>query len=90
MAVRGVWVAVAEHPDLLMRIPCPSCNEHVDQAAPPSRTPTPGNDAWLCLRCPATVCVCCYVQHTEATHPEMYRPHERPTKDGRKNGGRRK
>lgn len=45
-----------------------------------------GSDAWVCLRCPAIVCVDCYMNHTEKAHPECYDIlQKRPTEEHKKN-----
>jgi hypothetical protein len=66
-----------------MQISCPTCNASIEQNSSPVRGPTnDGSDAWVCLKCPAVVCVWCYHEHTAAKHPEAY--HKKPTEDGKK------
>lgn len=75
----------------LMLIECPNCDREVEQQSPPVRGPGSGaNDAWLCLKCPATVCCWCYIKHIEAHHPEVYEPNKKPTEGSKKNGKHRK
>jgi hypothetical protein len=69
-----------------MIITCPSCSNPIEQNSPPVRGPvSDGSEAWVCLKCPAVICVACYPQHTDKAHPEMYRP-KKPTDGGRKKG----
>lgn len=55
-----------------MKILCPSCRQSIDMAQPAQKEPppTPGNDAWICLWCNATICVYCYWKHTAQVHPK--------------------
>jgi hypothetical protein len=70
----------------VVNVPCPSCNVVVEQASPPVRGPAnDGSEMWLCLKCPAAVCVWCYHGHTAKEHPEAYEPRKKPTVGGKKN-----
>ncbi len=67
-----------------MNISCPNCNQLVHQASAPKRGPSMDNsEAWVCLKCPAVVCVHCYHVHTAQEHPQAYQP--LPTGGGQKN-----
>ena len=67
-----------------MIVACPSCGEKVDQTSAPKRGPTmDGNEMWLCLRCPAVVCIHCYHDHGGKQHPDMYQ--KQPTGGSQKN-----
>lgn len=48
---------------------CPSCGSAVKQYTPPIRGESSQNEAWLCLWCPATICVRCYAEHTHGKAP---------------------
>jgi hypothetical protein len=65
-------------------INCPNCGEAVVQVSAPKRGPAmDSSEMWLCLKCPATVCIHCYHVHTDKEHPDMYQ--KRPTVGGQKN-----
>lgn len=53
---------------------CPSCKALIRMDGEPTGGPDTPGDAWLCFakRCPATVCVYCYIRHNEAAHPALY------------------
>ena len=67
-----------------MTVPCPNCGEQVEQHSAPKRGPAmDGSEMWLCLKCPAIVCVWCYHVHTGEAHPDSYS--EQPSKGSQKN-----
>ena len=67
-----------------MAIPCPNCGEQVVQVSAPKRGPAmDSSEMWLCLKCPATMCVHCYHDHTAKEHPDSYK--QLPSKGGQKN-----
>jgi hypothetical protein len=68
-----------------MQINCPSCNAAIEQQRPPSRSDPGAGEAWICFKCPTTICICCYIQHMEKAHPEVYELKKRPTEGGKKN-----
>jgi len=66
-------------------IPCPNCGEKVVQVSAPQRGPAnDSSEMWLCLKCPATVCVHCYHEHTAQEHPDMYQEQSAKTKKGKR------
>lgn len=74
-----------------MQIKCPTCSNVIIQNSHPIRGPCgDGSEAWLCFKCPAVICVYCYMQHTEKAHPEVYGLVKRPTVGGKKNKKRKK
>jgi len=55
-----------------MIIPCPNCREEVELKSAPIRGhASDGSDAWVCLKCPAIICVECYHDHGVKKHPEI-------------------
>lgn len=64
-----------------MKIPCPTCGSEVELKSQPIRGPAgDGSDAWVCLKCPAIVCIDCYHQHSQQKHPEMKQEQKKPKK----------
>lgn len=53
-----------------MIIECPGCMSRVDVNDVPTRA-SYRDEAWMCLACPAIVCLDCYGTHTKAKHPMM-------------------
>lgn len=64
-----------------MIIKCPSCGHDVEVRSAPIRGhANDGSEAWVCLRCPAIVCVCCYHEHGAKKHREMTQEIKKPKK----------
>ena len=73
-----------------MQINCPTCSELVEQHRAPKRGDSGAGDAWVCLRCPAIICVACYTLHTQKAHPEYYGQKKQPLGDSKKNSKHKK
>lgn len=56
---------------------CPSCQGLVFQYDPPVRGHATANNAWLCARCPAIVCMWCYHVHTVVCFAAEFRRPDR-------------
>jgi hypothetical protein len=64
-----------------MNIPCPTCGSQVELNSSPIRGPAnDGSEAWVCLKCPAIVCVDCYHGHVRKQHLEMLGEIKKPKK----------
>lgn len=68
-----------------MQINCPNCSSAVQQHRPPVKNDPGAGEAWVCFKCPEIICVCCYIQHNEKAHPEVYSLKSQPTGGGKKN-----
>lgn len=68
-----------------MQIKCPNCCAVVEQNRPPAKNDPGAGEAWICFKCPAVICVACYMNHTEKAHPECYGLQKRPTEGSKKN-----
>ncbi len=68
-----------------MMINCPNCVRPGEQHAPPVRGAVNVGELWACCKCPAVICVGCYVDHIQKAHPEVYQVHKRPTGAHKKN-----
>lgn len=68
-----------------MQIKCPNCSSLVEQHRPPAKNDPGAGEAWVCFKCTGVVCVCCYIQHNEKAHPEVYGLKSQPTGGSKKN-----
>jgi len=73
-----------------MQINCPNCNAAVEQHRPPVRNDPGGGEAWVCFKCPVVICICCYIDHNQKAHPELYALKKPPTEGGKKNKKKKK
>lgn len=64
-----------------MVINCPTCQNPVElKSAPVRGHANDGSEAWICLKCPAIVCIDCYHGHVQKQHPEMTSEIKKPKK----------
>lgn len=64
-----------------MKIACPTCDSQVElKGAPVRGNANDGSEAWVCLKCPAVVCIDCYHEHSRKQHPETMNEIKKPKK----------